>query len=121
MKILICGDRAWTNVRKIEAYLRRVQQTTGLIGSEITIIHGACRGADSVAGDIAKSLGMAVVPFPAEWNGLKKAAGPIRNQKMLDEHPDLVVAFHAKLKTSKGTLDCIMEANRRGVRVEIIP
>jgi hypothetical protein len=40
---------------------------------------------------------------------------------MLDLKPDLVIAFHEDLNVSKGTMDCILEANRRGIKVEIHP
>jgi hypothetical protein len=39
---------------------------------------------------------------------------------MLDMSPDLVLAFHNNIKESKGTKDCVSEAARRGILVEII-
>jgi len=38
---------------------------------------------------------------------------------MLDEKPDLVIAFHPNLAESKGTKDCVNEAKRRGIPVEV--
>jgi hypothetical protein len=49
---------------------------------------------------------MPVIAMPADWANHGKAAGPIRNRKMLDLKPDLVLAFHADLTNSKGTKDC---------------
>ena len=38
----------------------------------------------------------------------------VRNKKMLDMNPDLVIAFHDDIENSKGTKDCIKEAEKRG-------
>jgi hypothetical protein len=47
MKILVCGDRNWNNA---EAMCRELMflSTRG----DITIIHGDCRGADKMAGEL---------------------------------------------------------------------
>lgn len=115
MKLLICGDRNWNTEHKIRAYLMMCDRNT-------IIIHGAARGADFLAGKVARELEFkTILAFPANWEAFGKAAGPIRNRQMLDEKPDLVAAFHSNIRNSKGTLDCIMEANKRGIRVEIVP
>lgn len=75
------------------------------------IIEGDCRGADKISGYLARKRGFEVIPVPANWNGLKKAAGPERNQRMIDEYkPDVVVAFHNDITNSHGTKDMISRA-----------
>lgn len=113
MKILICGDRNWTDREKI---LGRVIP----LPADTTIINGGCRGADSLSSSVARELGLQVVIMCAEWGKHGKAAGPIRNRQMLDEKPDLVIAFHSNLEKSKGTADTVREAKRRGIPVEVI-
>jgi hypothetical protein len=49
----------------------------------------------------------------AEWKKYGPAAGPIRNQRMLDWGPDLVVAFSG----GKGTADMVRRARAAGVEV----
>ncbi len=78
MKILVCGSRDWTERETIRAWLRKFPR-----GS--TVIHGAARGADTIAGEEARALGFTVRAYPADWTTNGKAAGPIRNQRMLDE------------------------------------
>ena len=85
-----------------------------------TVLHGMARGADSLAARAAYELGISVIGFRARWEKFGKAAGPIRNREMLDEKPDLVIAFHDDLESSKGTKDCVEEARRRGIPVEVI-
>jgi len=80
------------------------------------IIHGDCRGADRLAGQAAEQLGLTVRAYPAQWDSHGRAAGPIRNQQMIDEeHPDLVIAFHDDLTKSKGTRDMLQRAKRSGI------
>lgn len=58
------------------------------------VIHGDAKGADRMAGEWAEMHCIPVTKFPASWNLHKRAAGPIRNEKMLKEgKPDLVIAF----------------------------
>lgn len=94
-----------------------------MLPHDAEILHGACRGADLLAARMALAMNetgekaFIVRPFQANWRKYGKAAGPIRNRKMLDEKPDLVIAFHADLSRSRGTKDCVEEALRRGLKV----
>lgn len=54
-------------------------------------------------------------PHPADWAGLGKAAGPIRNQQMVDAGADACFAFPTP--ASRGTLDCMARAWVRGIPV----
>ena len=111
MRILVCGDRNWNNISSIK---RELEKFSG----DVVIIHGAARGADSIAENIAKSLGFKVEAYPAKWDELGRAAGPIRNMQMLEEgKPDLVLAFHPDLSKSKGTANMVSIARKRGVKV----
>lgn len=112
MKVLVCGGREWRNRVAIRDRLSKLPPGT-------VVIHGAARGVDRIAGEEAKSLGMMVHEFPAQWGKFGRAAGMIRNQRMLDEAPDLVLAFHVNLGQSRGTKDMVRRAQRRGIRVEI--
>jgi len=84
------------------------------------VIHGAQRGADTIAGEIAEAMGFEVIPYPADWHKHGRAAGPIRNQQMLDEgKPTEVAAFHNDLAHSKGTGDMVRRARRAGLLVMV--
>ncbi len=122
MNILICGSRDWDDFTTIKKYLEEVKNTAdNNLQKPITIIHGGCKGADSIAGYQAKQLGFQVRVFKADWNKYGKAAGPIRNKQMLDEgNPNLVVAFHNALEESKGTLDMVSQAKKAGINVIVI-
>ena len=113
MKVLVCGDRNWAR----EAPIRERLST---LPKDAIIIEGGARGADTLARHAAEYLGLKVVEFPADWDRHGRAAGPIRNRQMLDEKPDLVIAFHPDLDSSRGTADTVREARRRGILVEVI-
>lgn len=113
MKVLVCGGRNWKDGRMILGRLERLPKDT-------IIIHGGCRGADTIAGECAKTLGFSTWVFEAKWEQLGKAAGPIRNQAMLDAGPDLVIAFHDHPEKSTGTADMVKRARKVGTPVEVI-
>ena len=113
-RILVCGDRNLCEYNEIHELLGEFPSTS-------VVIHGGCRGADKMAGFVAELLGMKVKVFPADWKRYGKAAGPIRNKKMLDEGcPDVVLAFHEDISRSKGTKNMIEQACERGVDVILI-
>lgn len=66
--VLICGDRDWIDEEPIEKRLSQLPAGT-------VIIHGAARGADTIAGMVAERLGFKVVPYPAQWTLYGKGAG----------------------------------------------
>lgn len=108
-KILICGDRYWNNFKIIDKVLANLPV-------DCMIIHGDCRGADKISGYLANKRGMAVFPYKADWYKHGKAAGPIRNQEMLDFfEPKMVIAFHSNIVNSKGTKDMLNRAHKCGL------
>lgn len=109
-RVLVCGDRNWTNGRLIREHLQ-------VLGAEV-VIEGEASGADSLARKAAEELGLEVVPFPANWKKFGRAAGPIRNQLMLDEgKPTYVLAFHNDIEHSKGTKDMVARARKAHIPV----
>ena len=119
IKILITGDRNWKDHIVIgEAILRAVKESN-IVNSahEVTIVHGGARGADTIAGEIGEQFGFKVRRMPAQWEKYGRAAGPIRNQQMLDENKDIDIclSFHHNLELSKGTRDMVNRVNKAGI------
>ena len=113
MVVLVCGSRDYTDYSKVYECLKSLEVSQ--------VIAGGCRGADALAVTAAKACGYPFREFPADWQKFGKAAGPIRNQRMLDEgRPDLVVAFHEDWENSKGTKDMIRRARSQGIPVRLI-
>jgi len=116
MRVLVCGDRNWTNRASIYTQLYLLRQ---LHIGPITVIEGGANGADKLAASCAWQLQMNVEEYRADWSHFGKAAGPKRNQAMLDTGIHLVLAFHPDLSKSKGTKDMTNRAAQAGVTVKI--
>ncbi len=113
MRILITGDRNWTDKDKIRAMLSSVPDVE-------EVIEGEARGADTLGKEVAQELEIPVESYPADWSKYHKAAGHIRNQQMLDEgKPNLVLAFHSHIEQSRGTADMIRRAKKAGIEVRL--
>jgi len=118
MRIVVCGSRDWNDRETMLEWLRKLPS-----GSRVA--HGAARGADEMAGELAVELGLECKRYPADWTKHGKAAGPIRNREMLHaERPDAVLAFTDSILRSgrlTGTGDCVAAAVEMGIRATIIP
>jgi hypothetical protein len=116
MRVLVCGGRNYADERFAFALLDRIDAEHEIAA----VIHGGAGGADAIGRNWtyhdcnARGVERERICFPANWSKHGNAAGPIRNQQMLDEGgPDLVVAFPG----GRGTADMVRRANAAGVRV----
>jgi hypothetical protein len=89
MNIIVCGGRDFTNRRAAFRALDHLHSQTPVT----LVIHGAARGADSLARDWAMARNVNVFSVPADWNKHGRAAGYRRNADMLAMSPNGVVAF----------------------------
>jgi hypothetical protein len=119
VKILVCGGRDnddWRYVwNTLEYYHGREMGFTH--SNRITaIVEGGAPGVDEAArwwGRVEASI--PVHTYKADWAKDGRAAGPLRNQRMLEEHPDIryVLAFRG----GRGTADMIWRARAAGISV----
>ncbi|MCA9070959.1 MAG: DUF2493 domain-containing protein [Planctomycetaceae bacterium] len=113
MKVLVCGSRGWTRKDLIFDQLQ-------LLEGEVIVIHGAARGADTHAGEVAEELNFDVFACPADWKRYGRAAGIIRNRQMLDDYqPELVLAFVRNWGRSPGSRHTVDLALQRGLDVRV--
>jgi hypothetical protein len=114
MRVLVCGDRNWRNIEAIRRELAFFPLGT-------VIIHGGASGADSLSGVVGREFGFTIRSFPAQWDKYGKAAGPVRNTQMLREgQPDIILAFHENIESSKGTKNMITQARKAALPVKLI-
>lgn len=112
MRVLVCGGRDYKDQQFLWDALDALHKT--IPHDCMTIIQGGARGADQLAREWCFSREVAYDNYPADWKTHGPAAGPIRNQRMLDAgKPDLVVAFPG----GKGTADMVERAKRSGIIV----
>lgn len=113
MRVLVCGGRDFDDFNSVNEELTYI---AGDVGIDL-IMHGGATGADRLAGEWADLTNTAKMIFPANWGKYRKAAGPLRNQQMLDDgKPDLVVAFPG----GAGTADMVRRAKAASVPVKEI-
>lgn len=116
MRVLVCGGRDYNNRDHVHNTLTQLDAERGPI---TCIIHGAATGADHegmIWAQMMAESGRKIMhaPFSAELRVFGKAAGPIRNKRMLVEgKPDVVVAFPG----GRGTADMMRQARVAGVEV----
>jgi hypothetical protein len=106
LRVLITGSREWDDRETIYAILKALPP-----GS--VIVHGDADGADSIAAVLAESMGHTAEPHPVSketWKTVGPAAGPLRNQRMVDLGADLCLAFPRS--GSRGTWDCVRRARK---------
>jgi hypothetical protein len=118
MRVLVCGGRDYDDKRHVWDTLDRIAEVSAeqpLGKRPFVIVHGACRsGVDELADAWAVSNYILIDEFPADWTSHGRAAGPIRNQRMIDDgRPDLVIAFPG----GRGTADMVSRAERAGIKV----
>jgi hypothetical protein len=114
MKLLVCGGRDYADASALNDALDAIHREKNIT----QLIHGAARGADSLAAVWARSEGIPAIAFPADWARHGKAAGFRRNEAMLRQgSPDLVVAFPG----GKGTAHMVRLAKAAGIPVRQVP
>lgn len=112
MRVLVCGGRDFSDRDAVYDELDRLMPTMS------ALMCGGAPGADTIAWDWGWSRNFHCERYHADWREHGRAAGPIRNQRMLDEgKPDLVIAFAG----GRGTADMVRRARAAGVEVREIP
>lgn len=110
MRLLVCGGRDYNDRERLFAALDAAHAHKPVT----LVIHGAAKGADTLAGEWADARGIPVQAYPADWKKLGLVAGPVRNERMLREgKPDGAVAFPG----GNGTADMVRRAEAARVSV----
>lgn len=116
-KVLVTGSRDLTDWQGLYAALDAVYEIVGQYG--MIVIHGDARGADSFADAWAVfRSNVTVVRVPADWNNDGRGAGPIRNQRMLELNPEVVLAFFKSGAANRGTTHMTKIASEAGIPVQ---
>lgn len=113
MKIIVAGSRDFDDYERLARLMDRL--TAPYV--DVVVLSGAAKGADALGERWAFGWMWTVMRFHADWNRHGKAAGPIRNQEMVDA-ADAAVFFWKG--GSKGTADCIARAKKKGIRTKVV-
>jgi SLOG family YspA-like protein len=105
-RILITGSRTWTDNTVIRDALAPYRSPGAVL------VHGGARGADRIAAAIWRRWGLLVEAHPADWS-IERAAGVIRNRRMVALGADVCLAFIRE--HSRGATHCADTAENAGI------
>jgi hypothetical protein len=121
LRLLVCGARDWTDRALLVEVIDQAVTEHGRGQAGVVVIEGGARGADRLAGELARARGWQLEEYPADWHREGRAAGPRRNAWMLREgRPERVIAFTDDLATSRGTADLVGRARAAGLPVLVV-
>jgi hypothetical protein len=113
-KVIIAGGRDFSDyqllVEKCDKYLANK--------TNIEIVSGTAKGADSLGERYAKDKGYSVKTFPADWAAFGKRAGYLRNEQMANYANALIAFWDGE---SRGTKHMIDIATEKGLLVKVTP
>ena len=109
MKVLVTGGRKYLDKVKVFSSLDKLHKENPIT----LLIHGAAKGADSLANCWAEDRKVPIKRYHARWNQYGPSAGAIRNSEMLKEMPHIVLAFPG----GTGTADCVRQAEHLNLLV----
>jgi len=112
MRLLVCGSRHVCDADVVAEAFSRIDLS---LVDEVVV--GDCRGVDTVARHFARSRGIRVTKFVADWDTYGRNAGPIRNSTMV-AYSDCVLALPCT--RSIGTWDTIRKARASGMVVVVV-
>lgn len=108
--VAVCGGRDYPNRGHVWSVLDSLHSLLG----QIRVVTGDAAGADHHAHTWALTRGVPALRVRANWDRHGRAAGPIRNQQILDtQYPALVIAFPG----GRGTADMCRRARAVGIPV----
>ena len=115
-RICVCGGRDYKDREFVYAILDKMLAVMITNGKQIIIIHGGAQGADTLAGEWAKSHNIEVEEFKVlqkDYDKYGRAAPIHRNIDMLKSGLDCVIAFPGK----NGTAHMCSIAEKANVKV----
>lgn len=112
--VIVTGSRDW---KDLSAVYEAIADTPKCA----IFMQGGCpTGADKFARMACEKSLRPMHTEKAHWYLYKLAAGPMRNRRMMEFEPDEVIAFLQNRNDSPGTIDCVNQAELRGIKVRKI-
>jgi hypothetical protein len=109
-KVIIAGSRGFSNYKLLREqcnkFLREKRKTSNII-----VVSGHARGADTLGEKYAQDEGFALEIYPAQWKKLGKQAGYRRNEQMAEVADALIAFWDGSSKGTKHMIDIMNEKN----------
>ena len=115
MKVIIAGPRDFFDAEQLDLAILEAQ-VKGILITEV--VCGKARGVDTLGEEWAKKHNIPVKYFPADWDGLGKAAGHVRNGQMARYGEALIALAYSEFP-SPGTTNMIATALAMNLKVHV--
>lgn len=110
--MMVTGSREYENGPRLRAMCEAVRGAVAPL--KLCGVSGGAVGTDRLFKGWCERVGVEHINDPADWKAHRKAAGPIRNQHMIDTyHPDFYLAI--AMQPGSGTQDCVEKAKLAGI------
>lgn len=107
MKVIIAGSR------DLSLSAHRLTQIINLADfSPTEIVSGTARGIDRSGEAWARTVGISIKEFPADWDKYGNMAGPIRNRQMANYADALIAVWDGKSRGTKHMIDTMKKLKK---------
>ena len=111
IRIIIAGSRTYNDYTTLSNLVDHILQLypykKGYKPEDIEVVCGLANGADFLGKQYALTNGLQIKYFPADWDGLGKSAGYIRNRQM---------AEYASYRKGYGALIAFWDGKSKGTK-----
>jgi hypothetical protein len=111
LRLAVVGSRSCEDYELVSGFLGH------FINQKPIIVSGGAKGVDSLAERFADENELKKKIYKADWSKYGRAAGPIRNQQIVD-NANAMIAFATK--DSKGTKNSVKLAVKKGIPVLVV-
>lgn len=123
-KLIIAGSRHfpslnisrpsdWLNISKVSKVYKVLEELLQECCADIThVVSGRCWGMDQLGEKWANANKKVILPYPANWDKYRKAAGPIRNKEMALVGDGLVCICTESSRGSNNIIQNMIKLNK---------
>jgi hypothetical protein len=108
-RVAVVGSRDYPARERVAAFVAGLPKGT-------IVVSGGARGVDAWAEEAARAAGLKTRIHHADWEGLGRRAGPVRNALIVADCDEVVAFWNG---SSRGTLDTLVQAFEAGRTVRV--
>lgn len=105
MKIAIVGSRDYPDLDRVRRFVTELPPGT-------VVVTGGARGVDRTAEETAEACGLEVLVLTADWDGIGRSAGLVRNEEIVEEADEIVAFWDGESRGTVHTLTLAVEAGK---------
>lgn len=109
MNIVVCGSRDFDGHSLFEEGIEAAEDVLDMNPLHDNVIVGGARGPDTWAEDYFDARGYYVLVMEADWTQFGKAAGFIRNQRMVEKADALIAFWDGESRGTKHSINLAID------------